>query len=120
MTVFDTLNFFGGQSYSYSLNVFPEGSPKSSSTSSPRATPAASLPKRTSAQTVAPVASSMKLEKVRDLSDLSSASKKRRALAACKKPEIRKFAKVGSESKCTENVMNGNFDPIIDALEYDL
>lgn len=58
------------------------------------------------------------LVKVTDLSDLSVAAKKRRALAACKKPPTRKFAAMGSESRCTEQVMKGEYGPIIEALEY--
>jgi hypothetical protein len=57
-------------------------------------------------------------EKVEDLSDLSPASKKRRSLAACKKSSTRKFANMGSESKCTESVLSGNYDALIEALEY--
>lgn len=57
-------------------------------------------------------------EKVQDLSDLSSAAKKRRAIAGCKKPDVRKYAGMGSESKCTERVMQGNLDTVIEALEY--
>ena len=59
-----------------------------------------------------------KLIKQQDLSDLSPASKKRRALAACKKASTRAFAKAGSESKCTDNVIKGNYASIIEALEY--
>lgn len=56
--------------------------------------------------------------KLVDLSDLPLAAKKRRALAACKKPSTRKFAGMGSESKCTESVMAGSYDRLIEALEY--
>ena len=59
-----------------------------------------------------------KIEKIEDLSDLSPASKKRRSLAACKKSSTRKFANMGSESKCTESVLSGNYDALIEALEY--
>ena len=59
-----------------------------------------------------------KVEKVEDLSDLSPPSLKRRSLAACKKASTRKFAGMGSESKCTENVLAGNYASIIEALEY--
>ena len=62
--------------------------------------------------------SSDKLVKLLDLSDLPLAAKKRRALAACKKPSTRKFAGMGSESKCTESVMAGSYDRLIEALEY--
>eukprot|EP01041_Mallomonas_annulata_P003041 gene3041-5958_t len=55
--------------------------------------------------------------KVTDLSDLSSAAKKRRALAACKRPEARKDARMGSESKCTERVMSGDVDALIESME---
>lgn len=58
------------------------------------------------------------LVKVQDLSDLSAASKKRRALAACKKGSTRSFAKAGSEDKCTKAVLEGNYQNIIEALEY--
>jgi len=64
-----------------------------------------------------PKTSEKKLEKVQDLSDLSTASKKRRSLAACKKASTRKFAGMGSESKCTESVLSGNYDSLIEALE---
>ena len=64
-----------------------------------------------------PKTSEKKLEKVQDLSDLSTASKKRRSLAACKKASLRKFAGMGSESKCTESVLSGNYDSLIEALE---
>lgn len=57
-------------------------------------------------------------EKVQDFSDLSAGAKKRRALAACKKPSTRNFASAGSESKCTERVMSNDYDNIIEALEY--
>lgn len=59
-----------------------------------------------------------KLVKLVDLSDLPLAAKKRRALAACKKPSTRKFAGMGSESRCTESVMAGSYDRLIEALEY--
>jgi hypothetical protein len=65
-----------------------------------------------------PSESQTKLEKVIDLSGLSSGAKKRKALAACKKPETRKFAKMGSESKCTEQVLQNEYDSLINALEY--
>lgn len=58
--------------------------------------------------------------KVNDFSDLSTAQKKRRALAACKKSDVRKYAKISSESKCSVLVNQGNFDSIIEALEYGL
>ena len=53
-----------------------------------------------------------------DLSDLPVAAKKRRALAACKKTATRKFAGMGSETKCSESVMKGNYEPLLEALEY--
>lgn len=56
--------------------------------------------------------------KVQDLSDLSTAQKKRRAVAACKKSGTRQAAKAGSESKCVESVMRGDFDAVIEAIEY--
>lgn len=49
---------------------------------------------------------------------VAPAAKKRRALAACKKPDTRKFARAGSEAKCTESAMKGDYDNIIEALEY--
>mmetsp|Transcript_8401 Transcript_8401/g.7525 ORF Transcript_8401/g.7525 Transcript_8401/m.7525 type:complete len:223 (-) Transcript_8401:107-775(-) len=55
-----------------------------------------------------------------DLSTLTIAQKKRRALAACKKPDVRQFANAGSESKCSANVNRGEYEAIIDALEYGL
>ena len=58
------------------------------------------------------------LKKKQDLSGVAPAAKKRRALAACKKPETRKFARAGSEAKCTESAMKGDYDNIIEALEY--
>lgn len=58
--------------------------------------------------------------KVNDFSDLTTAQKKRRALAACKRPEVRKFAGMGSESKCTTSVNRDNFQEVIEALEYGL
>jgi hypothetical protein len=64
--------------------------------------------------------SSEKKEKSLDLSDLPGPARKRRALAACKKAEVRKFARAGSESKCTASVMDGEIAPIIEALEYGL
>lgn len=57
--------------------------------------------------------------KLVDLSNLPAAAKKRRALGACKKPDIRKAAGMGSESKCTESVMNGYINRLIEALEYE-
>ena len=62
--------------------------------------------------------SSTPKEKVLDLSSLPPAAKKRRALAACKKSDTRKFAQAGSESKCTEKVLQGDYNSIINALEY--
>ncbi len=59
-----------------------------------------------------------KYEKVKDLSDLITSGKKRRALAACKNKGTRVFARMGSEGKCTESVMQGNYDRLIEALEY--
>ena len=57
-------------------------------------------------------------EKVLDLSDLNPAAKKRRATAGCRKPEVRKYARMASESQCTNTVLSGDFDGVIDALEY--
>ena len=57
-------------------------------------------------------------KKTNDLSGVSSAGRRRRALAACKKSDIRKQARMGTESGCTERVINGNFDAIIEVLEY--
>ena len=76
--------------------------------SSVSASPSVSVPK--------PVT---KATKVVDLSNLPAAAKKRRALGACKKPDIRKSAGMGSESKCTESVMNGDINRLIEALEYE-
>jgi hypothetical protein len=59
-----------------------------------------------------------KREKKTDLSDVSSAGLRRRALAACKKSSIRNEAKMGSESRCTERVLAGDVAPIIEVLEY--
>ena len=56
--------------------------------------------------------------KVNDLSDLTPAAKKRRSLAACKKAAVRAYAKTGSEDKCTKSALEGNYDKIIEALEY--
>lgn len=63
-------------------------------------------------------ASKGKREKKVDLSDLSLAGKKRRALSACKRGDTRKAAKMGSESLCTERVLKGNYDALIEAIEY--
>lgn len=63
-------------------------------------------------------ASISKKEKKLDLSTLSTASKKRRALSACKRAETRKAAKMGSESLCTDRVLKGNFETLIEAMEY--
>lgn len=60
-----------------------------------------------------------KKEKKQDLSGLPLASKKRRAIAGCKRADLRKEAMMGSESKCTESVMSGNYGPMIDLLEYE-
>lgn len=57
-------------------------------------------------------------DKTSDLSDLAPAAKKRRALAACKKTSTRKAARMGSESSCTEKVLRGSFESLIEALEY--
>lgn len=59
-----------------------------------------------------------KKEKVQDLSDLSPAQKKRRAIAGCKNADTRKMAKMGSADKCTSRVMAGDLAPMIEALEY--
>jgi hypothetical protein len=32
--------------------------------------------------------------------------------------DTRKFARAGSEAKCTESAMKGDYDNIIEALEY--
>ena len=58
--------------------------------------------------------------KVADYSDLTTAQKKRRALAACKKVEVRKFIGGGSEAKCSSDVNRGDFNKVIEALEYGL
>lgn len=57
-------------------------------------------------------------KKVVDLSDLNENQKKRRSLAACKNKDIRVAARMGTESKCTAAVMKGDYDSLIDALEY--
>ena len=85
----------------------PSSSTKSSSFSSPKANAAVVVQ-----EVEAP------LKKKQDLSGVAPAAKKRRALAACKKPDTRKFARAGSEAKCTESVMKGDYDNIIEALEY--
>jgi len=59
-----------------------------------------------------------KREKKTDLSNISAAGKKRRALSACKKADTRKAAKMGSESLCTDRVLKGNYDALIEAMEY--
>ena len=90
-------------------------------TSSESATPRATTQQAstaTSTPTVAAPIAAVKLEKVTDLSDLPAPAKKRRALAACKKEGTRKFAKMGSESKCTERVLQGDVNALIEALEY--
>jgi len=57
-------------------------------------------------------------KKVQDLSGLSPAQLKRRSIAACKKKETRQAANMGSESRCTEQVMKGNYGGIVEALEF--
>ena len=90
-----------------------------SSDSAPRATSQQASSTAASAPSVAAsIAAPVKLEKVTDLSDLPAPAKKRRALAACKKEGTRKFAKMGSESKCTERVLQGDVNALIEALEY--
>ena len=95
--------------------------PSRSAAASPVVSPSttATSTKSSSAAVVAEVEEpSVPLKKKQDLSGVAPAAKKRRALAACKKPETRKFARAGSEAKCTESAMKGDYDNIIEALEY--
>jgi hypothetical protein len=101
----------------------PQSAPRSSVSSSSQVSASstkASIRASSSSSTKSadPASTKENLVKVTDLSDLPLASKKRRAIAACKKPSTRKFAGMGSESKCTENVMGGNYERLIEALEY--
>jgi hypothetical protein len=57
-------------------------------------------------------------KKVEDLSGLGSGPLKRRALAACKDKKFRIAANLGSESKCTAEVVDGSYDKVIEAIEY--
>ena len=65
-------------------------SPTPTTTAKSSSTTSGTVPRQTSAPKAAAVAVSEKLEKVENLSDLSTASKKRRSLAACKKASTRK------------------------------
>ncbi|KAJ1414475.1 hypothetical protein B484DRAFT_454801 [Ochromonadaceae sp. CCMP2298] len=93
----------------------PPSSSSAASSSSISASPSASV---SAAVSAAP--QQQKREKTQDLSDLPAASKKRRALAGCKKAEVRKYAGQGSESKCTGSVIGGDYEGVIEALEYGL
>lgn len=88
----------------------------------PQTAPASSSPVRTSPSATskmeAEIDKSKQLTKKVDLSSLPTASQKRRALAGCKRPEVRKFAKLGSERRCTDSVLQGSFSEVIEALEY--
>jgi len=57
-------------------------------------------------------------QKTQDLSGLSSAAIRRRAIAACKNSDIRKEAGMKSESFCTERAMNNDYAAIVEVLEY--
>ena len=70
------------------------------------------------AKPVVAVEKEKRRQKTQDLSGLSSAAIRRRAIAACKNSEIRKEAKMKSESFCTERVLNNDFAAIVEVLEY--
>lgn len=57
-------------------------------------------------------------EKTQDLSGLSDASKRRRALAGCKDADLRRASGMTSASTCTERVLSDDFEAMIEALEY--
>ena len=86
----------------------PTAAPKQASTKEP-----VSAVRKTSS-----VPPQQQRRKTQDLSGVSSAGLKRRALASCKKSDIRNEAKMGSESSCTERVMAGDYARIIEVLEY--
>lgn len=98
----------------------PETLPSRAAAAATSTAPVASSSSKASGSSSAPVQQEVEapLKKKQDLSGVAPAAKKRRALAACKKPDTRKFARAGSESKCTESVMKGDYDNIIEALEY--
>ena len=56
----------------------------------------------------------------RDLKALPSAAKKRRAIAGCKDPNMRKIAGYMSASKCTQDAVDGDYDQMIKALSGDI
>jgi len=103
-----------------SLGLIPAASSPSPTASAPKplSTPTPSPAQVQVASAEVEVASSEPMKKKIDLSGTPPAAKKRRALAACKKADTRKFARAGSEAKCTESTMKGDYDNIIEALEY--
>lgn len=56
----------------------------------------------------------------RDLKDLPPASKKRKAIAGCKDPAMRKAAGYLTASKCTSDAVDGQYDQMIKALSGEI
>ena len=56
----------------------------------------------------------------RDLKELPPASKKRKALAGCKDPAMRKAAGYLTASKCTSDAIDGQYDQMIKALSGEI
>lgn len=88
----------------------------------PRETSAAKISAVSSSSSTSTAAATTKLQaprkKSQDFSGVSSSGLRRRALAACKKSEVRKAANMRSESYCTERVLNDDYSSVIEALEY--
>ena len=81
-------------------------------------TPALKPATRTAPSPSGPAAPAKQRKKSQDLSGLSSAAQRRRALAGCKKADARKAAGYRSENSCTERVLKEGVDAMIEALEY--
>mmetsp|Transcript_25884 Transcript_25884/g.42673 ORF Transcript_25884/g.42673 Transcript_25884/m.42673 type:complete len:244 (-) Transcript_25884:544-1275(-) len=103
----------------------PAAPPKAAAPASPAASaPSAAAAAAAGAGPQAAAASSSSprapREKVLDLADLPPAAQKRRAAAGCKKAEVRKYARFGSEAACTSAVLDGSYLKVVEALEYGL
>lgn len=91
--------------------------PSRAAAPAPSAPPAAPKPSAPSAPSKSKLGAAQR-KKTQDLSGLSSSAQRRRALAGCKKAELRKVAGYRSESSCTERVLKDDLQPMIEALEY--
>ena len=83
------------------------------------AAPAAVATATKPSPTLAPVPTvKQQRERMQDLSGISQASKRRRALQGCKDVDLRRAAGMASATVCTERVLKDDFAQMIEALEY--